>query len=66
MTSNPKLTSNPSLISNPKPTKILGPTTKPLSSPRAKNAARYRDWRFDADGWTTGVYVRREGKWRCV
>jgi ketosteroid isomerase-like protein len=33
---------------------------------RATNTAHYRDRRFDADEWTTSVYVRRDGQWRCV
>ena len=33
---------------------------------RATNTARYRDRRFDADEWTTSVYVRRGGQWLCV
>ena len=33
---------------------------------RATNTAHYRDRRFDADEWTTSVYVRRDSQWRCV
>lgn len=33
---------------------------------RVTNTAFYRDQRFDADEWTTDVFVRRDGRWRCV
>ncbi|MCD9899836.1 nuclear transport factor 2 family protein [Streptomyces sp. MT29] len=32
---------------------------------RITNTAHYGD-RFDADEWTTDVFVRRDGHWRCV
>jgi ketosteroid isomerase-like protein len=33
---------------------------------RRTNTAHYRGRRVDADEWTTDVFVRRDGRWRCV
>ncbi|MBM7057009.1 nuclear transport factor 2 family protein [Streptomyces durocortorensis] len=33
---------------------------------RITNTAHYGGRRFDADEWTTDVFVRRDGGWRCV
>ncbi|MCI4042135.1 nuclear transport factor 2 family protein [Streptomyces sp. TRM75563] len=33
---------------------------------RITNTAHYGGRRFDADEWTTDVFVRRDGRWRCV
>ncbi|MEU0760900.1 nuclear transport factor 2 family protein [Streptomyces microflavus] len=33
---------------------------------RITNTAHYGGDRFDADEWTTDVFVRRDGDWRCV
>lgn len=33
---------------------------------RVTNTAHYKGERFDADEWTTDVFVRREDCWRCV
>lgn len=33
---------------------------------RVTNTAHYRGRRFDADEWTTDVFVRRGGRWLCV
>jgi ketosteroid isomerase-like protein len=33
---------------------------------RVTNTAHYRGERFDADEWTTDVFVRRRGRWLCV
>jgi uncharacterized protein (TIGR02246 family) len=33
---------------------------------RIVNTAHYRGERFDADEWTTDVFVRRDGRWRCA
>ncbi|MGW1954687.1 nuclear transport factor 2 family protein [Streptomyces sp. NPDC001920] len=33
---------------------------------RVTNTAHYRGERFDADEWTTDVFVRREDRWLCV
>ncbi|WP_258956897.1 nuclear transport factor 2 family protein [Rhodococcus globerulus] len=33
---------------------------------RLTNTAHYRGRQFDADEWTTDVFVRRNGRWLCV
>ena len=33
---------------------------------RITNTAFYGGQRFDADEWTTDVFVRQAGRWRCV
>ncbi|KUL20811.1 nuclear transport factor 2 family protein [Streptomyces regalis] len=33
---------------------------------RITNTAHYKGERFDADEWTTDVFVRRDEGWRCV
>ncbi len=33
---------------------------------RVTNTAHYGGKRFDADEWTTDVFVLRDGRWRCV
>jgi ketosteroid isomerase-like protein len=33
---------------------------------RQTNTAHYQGRRFDADEWTTDVFVRRDGRWRCA
>ncbi|MFG2552733.1 nuclear transport factor 2 family protein [Streptomyces sp. NPDC048581] len=33
---------------------------------RVTNTAHYQGERFDADEWTTDVFVRRDDGWRCV
>ncbi|MFF4274294.1 nuclear transport factor 2 family protein [Streptomyces sp. NPDC001536] len=33
---------------------------------RVTNTAHYMDQRFDADEWTTDVFVNRNGRWLCV
>ncbi|GAA2353424.1 nuclear transport factor 2 family protein [Nonomuraea africana] len=33
---------------------------------RITNTAHYRGRRFDADEWTTDVFVKRDGRWLCV
>ncbi|MGI5198328.1 nuclear transport factor 2 family protein [Streptomyces sp. CA-288835] len=35
-------------------------------SARVTNTAHYGGERYDADEWTTDVYVRRRGRWVCV
>ncbi|MFD3955265.1 MULTISPECIES: nuclear transport factor 2 family protein [Streptomyces] len=37
-----------------------------LVTVRITNTAYYGGRRFDADEWTTDVFVRRDGHWRCV
>ena len=33
---------------------------------RVTNTAHFGGARFDADEWTTDVFVRRDGRWLCV
>ncbi|MEU7205539.1 nuclear transport factor 2 family protein [Streptomyces sp. NPDC045470] len=33
---------------------------------RVTNTAHYRGQSFDADEWTTDVFVKRDGRWLCV
>ncbi|MFD7292014.1 nuclear transport factor 2 family protein [Streptomyces sp. NPDC059897] len=33
---------------------------------RMTNTAHYKGQRFDADEWTTDVFVNRNGRWLCV
>lgn len=33
---------------------------------RVTNTAHHQGARFDADEWTTDVFVRRDGRWLCV
>ncbi|MBD0323678.1 MAG: nuclear transport factor 2 family protein [Aldersonia sp.] len=33
---------------------------------RVTNTAHYEGRQFDADEWTTDVFVRRDGRWYCV
>lgn len=33
---------------------------------RVTNTAHYKGQRFDADEWSTDVFVNRNGRWRCV
>jgi ketosteroid isomerase-like protein len=33
---------------------------------RVTNTAHYDGQRFDADEWTTDVFVRQHGRWRCA
>ena len=33
---------------------------------RVTSTAHYRGQRLDADEWTTDVFVRRDGRWRCA
>jgi ketosteroid isomerase-like protein len=33
---------------------------------RMTNTAHYQGQRFDADEWTTDVFVNRNGRWLCV
>lgn len=35
-------------------------------SKRVTNTAHYGGQRFDADEWTSDVFVRHDGRWRCV
>ena len=44
--------------------RLLGDTA--ILTARITNTAHYRGRRFDADEWTTDVFVRRNGRWLCV
>ena len=33
---------------------------------RVVNTAHHRGRQFDADEWTTDVFVRADGRWRCI
>lgn len=35
-------------------------------SARIVNTAHFSGQQFDADEWTTDVFVRRDGKWLCI
>lgn len=37
-----------------------------ILSARVVNTAHFGGQQFDADEWTTDVFVRRDGKWLCV
>ncbi|MFF8833702.1 nuclear transport factor 2 family protein [Streptomyces sp. NPDC015131] len=37
-----------------------------LFTARVVNTAHYQGERFDADEWTTDVFLRRDGRWRCA
>ncbi|GAA3469249.1 hypothetical protein [Nonomuraea roseola] len=37
-----------------------------LFTGRVTNTAHHLGRRFDADEWTTDVFVRRQGRWLCV
>lgn len=44
--------------------RIYGDTA--VFTARVKNTAHYAGQRFDADEWTTDVFVRRDDRWLCV
>ncbi|WP_156727459.1 nuclear transport factor 2 family protein [Streptomyces apocyni] len=53
----------------------MAPVTRPrvrvygdtaVVTARATNTAHYQGARYDADEWTTDVFVRRDGRWLCV
>jgi ketosteroid isomerase-like protein len=44
--------------------RVYGDTA--LFTGRVTNTAHYRGRRFDADEWTTDVFVNRNGRWLCV
>ena len=37
-----------------------------MLSARIINTAHFGEQQFDADEWTTDVFVKRDGKWLCV
>lgn len=44
--------------------RVYGETA--IFTARQTNTAHYAGRRFDADEWTTDVFVRRHGRWLCV
>ena len=44
--------------------RIYGETA--VMTGRITNTAHYKGQRFDADEWTTDVFVRRDGRWVCA
>ena len=51
------------IVSEPR-VRVHGDTA--LVTARVTNTAHFGGRRFDADEWTTDVFVRRDGRWRCV
>ncbi len=45
--------------------RVLSPTTTVLTA-RITNTAHHQGRRFDADEWTTDVYVKHDGRWLCA
>jgi ketosteroid isomerase-like protein len=37
-----------------------------VSTTRITNTAHYDGRQYDADEWTTDVFARQDGRWRCV
>jgi ketosteroid isomerase-like protein len=50
-------------VSEPR-VKVYGDTA--VLSIRVVNTAHFGGQRFDADEWTSDVFVKRDGKWLCV
>ncbi|CAL9626996.1 nuclear transport factor 2 family protein [Streptomyces sp. enrichment culture] len=50
-------------ISSPR-IRVYGDTA--VLTGRVTNTAHYKYQRFEADEWTTDVYVNRNGRWLCV
>lgn len=44
--------------------RVLGDTA--LLTARLTSTAHHEGHRYDADEWTTDVYVLRDGRWRCA
>jgi uncharacterized protein (TIGR02246 family) len=44
--------------------RVYGDTA--ILTARVTNTAHHMGQRFDADEWTTDVFVRRDGRWLCV
>lgn len=44
--------------------RVYGETA--LLTARVTNIAHYKGQRFDADEWTSDVFVKRDGEWLCV
>ncbi|WP_329389948.1 nuclear transport factor 2 family protein [Streptomyces sp. NBC_01351] len=51
------------LVSTPR-VRVHGDTA--VFSVRVTNTAHYGGQRFDADEWTSDVFVRRDGRWLCL
>ncbi|HEX2185585.1 MAG TPA: nuclear transport factor 2 family protein, partial [Chloroflexota bacterium] len=51
------------LVSEPR-VRVYGDTA--LWTGRVTNTAHHLGRRFDADEWTTDVFVKRDGRWLCV
>ncbi|MCP3756979.1 nuclear transport factor 2 family protein [Streptomyces sp. TBY4] len=51
------------LVSRPR-VRVHGDTA--VFSVRMTNTARYGGRRFDADEWTSDVFVKRDGRWLCL
>ncbi len=49
----------------PPQVRLLSPTTAVLAV-RITNTAHFGGQSYDADEWTTDVYVHREGRWLCA
>ncbi|MFF0988706.1 nuclear transport factor 2 family protein [Kocuria nitroreducens] len=47
------------------PTRVRDLGTTAVLTARVTNTAHYLGRRFDADEWTTDVFVRRDGHWLC-
>lgn len=45
-------------------TRVYGGTA--VITARVTNTAHYRGQRYDANEWTTDVFVLADGRWRCV
>ncbi|MFH8344287.1 nuclear transport factor 2 family protein [Streptomyces sp. NPDC018045] len=59
-----ELTHSAMNIVNQARVRVYGDTA--VFTARVTNTAHYRGQRFDADEWTTDVFVRRDGRWLCV
>jgi ketosteroid isomerase-like protein len=51
------------LVSEPR-VRVYGETA--VVTFRITNTAHYAERRFEADEWTTDVFVKRQDRWRCV
>lgn len=59
-----ELTHSAMRIVGPTRVRVLGPAA--VLTARITNTAHYLGRRFDADEWTTDVFVRRDGRWLCT
>lgn len=51
-------------VVDPTRVRVLGATA--VLTARVTNTAHHLGRRFDADEWTTDVFVRRDGRWVCA